>query len=78
MPRKQGKAVPESNDLVSHHDEFESGEPTMADLYRMIIEQFDRSDDQCNELTENMRLTNQRLAGLEHEARQPRLATRQT
>ena len=32
MPRKQGKAVPEGNDPVPHHDEFGSDEPTMGDL----------------------------------------------
>ena len=36
MPRKQGKAVPEGNDTVPHHDEFRSYQPTMADVYRMI------------------------------------------
>ena len=33
MPRKQGKAVPEGKGPVPHHDEFEPGEPTLADLY---------------------------------------------
>ena len=61
----------------------------MADLYRMLKKNFDRMDknldriwshfDQQNktsvELTDEMRATNERLAGLEHEARQPRLAT---
>ena len=45
------------------------------DLYRIIKEQFDRSDKQLDELTEKIRVTNQRLAGMEHEAWQSRLAT---
>ena len=40
----------------------------------MIKERFDRSDKQYNDHTDNMRVITQRLAGLEHEARQPRLA----
>ena len=40
----------------------------------MIKERFDRLDEQFDEFTENMEATNQRLAGLEHEAGQPRLA----
>ena len=51
-----------------------SGKPTMVELYRIIKERFDRSDKQFDELTEKMRATNQRLAGLQHEDRQPRLA----
>ena len=35
---------------------------------------FDESDSKLDELMENMRCTRQRLVGLEHEARQPRLA----
>ena len=43
MPRKQNKAVPEGSGPVRHHDEFGSyGEPTMADLHRMLEENFDR------------------------------------
>ena len=36
MSRKQGKAVPECNGPVPHHDEFGSDEPTMVDLYRIL------------------------------------------
>ena len=74
MPQKKNKAVPDCNGLVPYHDEFGSDQLTMADLYRIIKERFDRSDKQFDELAENIRVTNQRLAGLEHEARQPRLA----
>ena len=89
MPRKQGKAIPEGNGPVPYHDKFGSGESTMADLYRMLKNNFDRKDKsldrmsshfdrrdkKLDELTEEMKATNQRLVGLQHEARQPRLAT---
>ena len=41
MPRKQGKAVPEGNGLIPHHDEFGSDEPTMVDLCRVLKKNFD-------------------------------------
>ena len=47
----------------------------MADLYGMIIERFDGSDKQFDELTKKMRVANQCFAGLEHKARQQRLVT---
>ena len=77
MPRKQGKAISESNGPVPYHDEFGSREPMMADLYRMFEKQFDRTDknlERMSELTGMLKVINKRLAGLEHEARQPRLA----
>ena len=66
----QGKAVPEDNGPVPHHDELGLGKPT---IYRITKERFDRSDEKFGELTEKMRVTKQCLAGLEHEARQSRL-----
>ena len=34
MPRKERKAVPESNDgPVPYKEEFRSGQPTLADVY---------------------------------------------
>ena len=75
MPWKKTKDVPEGNSSVPHHKEFGSDQPTRANLYRMIKEQFNKSDKQVDELTEKIRATNQRLAGLEHEAWQPCLAT---
>ena len=85
MPRNRSEAVPEGNDPVPHQDEFGPDQPTMADLYQMIEERFDRQlnlikshfdqqDEKLDELMEKMTETNQRLAGLEHKARQPRLA----
>ena len=50
----------------------------MADLYRMFKERFDRMDkhlDMMSELTGMLRATRKRLADVEHEARQPCLAT---
>ena len=75
MPRKNTKAVPEGNGPVSHHYQFGVDQPAMADLSRIIEKRLDRSDKQIDELTDTMRAINQRLAGLEHEARQPRLVT---
>ena len=88
MPRKESEAVPEGNCPVPQQEEFGSGQPTLADVYRMVKKRFDQSDrywhrmkshfDQqvkkLHELMEMMRGTSQRLAGLEQDARQPRLA----
>ena len=86
ISRNRNKAVPAVNGPVPHHDDFGSGEPTMmADLYRMMGENFDshliriksRLDLQHKKLvklTQNMRATNQRLADLQHGAQQPRFA----
>ena len=87
MSRNRSKDVPEGIGLVPHHDELRSGEPTMADLHRMLEENFDRSlknktrshfdrqDKTFGELTETIIATNQRLADPQHQAHQPRLAT---
>ena len=72
MPRNWSKAVPKDND------------PTPQDAYAMlrgiklgktrrIMSQ--ALDKAFNQPTENMRMANQRLAGLEQKARQPRFAT---
>ena len=42
MPRKESEAVPEGNGPVPQQEEFESGEPTLADVYRLFEERFDR------------------------------------
>ena len=62
MPRKEGEAVPEDNDLVPQKEQFGSDQPTLTDLYRMVEELFVKSDRKLDELTENLRGTNQRLA----------------
>ena len=78
MPRKQGKAVPEGNGPVLRHDELGSLKPTMADLCQLFEERFNTMDknlDRLSELAGMVRATKKRLVGLEHEARQSRLAT---
>ena len=42
MQRKQGKAIPEGNGPVPQNDEFEPDQPTLADIYRLFEEIFDR------------------------------------
>ena len=44
------------------------------DVYRIIEELFDKSDGKMDELADEMREIEQRVASLEHDARQPRLA----
>ena len=83
MPRKESKAVPEGNGPVPQQEEFGSGEPTMADVYRMFKERFDRSDryrysmrsqldqqvNKLEEMAEDWRSMDRRLTRLEHNAR---------
>ena len=83
MSRKWSKAIPEGNDPVPHQEEIGPDQPTLADVYRLFEERFDRQlklmkshFDQLDELMEKTRETNRSLAGLEQEARQPRLATK--
>ena len=85
MPRKESEAVPEGNGPVPQQEEFGSGEPTLADVYRFFKEEFDRQQkimDRCFDRQEKMldeiimkvtRRTSQR-ASLEHDTRQPHLA----
>ena len=81
MPRIENKAVPESSGPVPLQEEFGSGEPTLADLYRLFKERFDRQLKimkscfvKMDEISENWRSMYQLLTRLEHDARQPRLA----
>ena len=85
MPRKESEAVPEGNGPVPQQEQFESGEPTMADVYRLFEERhdrklkiiesyFDRWNRKLDEMTEDWRNMDQCAASLEHDARQPRLA----
>ena len=55
------------------HDGYWSGELTMAALYRVLKEGFDSKDKYLEKLTRMMKRTNQRLAGLQRKAQQPRL-----
>ena len=45
MPRKESEAVPEGNGLVPQREEIGSGEPTLADVYRLFEERFDRQQE---------------------------------
>ena len=89
MPRKDCEAVPEGNCPISQQEEFGSDEPTLADIYRLCEERCDRQlkrmdsffdgmDDRWNkkldEISDEMRKTDQHVTSLEHGARQPRLA----
>ena len=75
MPRKESEAVPEGNSPVPRQEEFGPDQPTLADVYRVFEEKFERQRkenksllDKMDELIE-MRGTSQRLVSLE----QPRL-----
>ena len=81
MPRNWSKIVPEGNGPVPQQEEFGSDQPALADVYRLFKERFDRQlkdiqnhFDKMDELADEMRATKQRLAGLEQDVRQPRLA----
>ena len=81
MQRKESGAVPEGNGPVPQQEEFESGEPTLAELCRLVEERFDRQlkimkscFEKMDELSGDWRRMDQRLTRLEHDARQPRLA----
>ena len=78
MLRKASKAVPEGNGPVPQKEELESGQLTMGDVYRLLVERFDRMDDRLDKkldkISEEMRKMDQHVTRLEHDARQPRLA----
>ena len=85
MPRKESKVVPEGNGSVPQQEEFGSGQPTLADVYRMTEELFGKSDryldsikrhfdQQEKKLDEFMEMVDQRVASLEQDAQQLRLA----
>ena len=90
MLRKASKAVHEGNGLVRQKKKTESGQLTMGDVYRLLVERLDRQleimdsrfdrqleimDSHFNEISEETSKMDQRLTRLEHGARQPRLAT---
>ena len=70
----ENKVVPEGNGPVPQQEEFGSDEPTLADLYRLFQERFDRWDKKLDKISEDRRSMNQRLTRLAHGARQPHLA----
>ena len=80
MPRMESKAVPEGKDPVPQQEEFGSGQPTLADVYRMFEQRFDQSDrywysikiyfdQQEKKLDGSMEMVDQRIATLEQDAR---------
>ena len=74
MPRNRSTAVPEDNCPVPQQDEFGPDQPMLVYPYRIIEEVFDKSNRKLAELADEMRAAKERLAGLEQNARQPRLA----
>ena len=52
-------AVPEDNCPVPQQDGLGPDQPTLADLYRMIEELFDKSDRKLDVLADEMRVTKQ-------------------
>ena len=89
MLRKASKAVPEGNGPVPQKEELKSGQLTIEDVYRLLVERLDRQleimdsrfDRQLkrmysyfDEISEEMRKIDQRVTRLKHETRQPRLA----
>ena len=76
MPRKWSKVVSEGNDPVPQEEEYGSDQPTLAHVYRLFEERFDRQlkvmkshFDKLDELADEMIATKQRLAGLEQNVR---------
>ena len=59
MPRNWSEAVPEGNGPVPQQEEFASGQPTLATVYRIIEELFDKSDVRLEKLLDEMRSMNQ-------------------
>ena len=81
MPRNWSKAVPEGNGPVPQQEEFGPDQPTLADVYRLFEERFERQLkevkshlNKIDELADKMRAAKQHLAGLKQDARQPSLA----
>ena len=81
MPRNWSEAVPEGKGPVPQQEKLGSDQPTQADVYRLFEGKFERQLKgvkshlgKMDELEGEMRRMDQRLAGLEQDARQPRLA----
>ena len=81
MPRKDCEAVPEGNCPIPQQEEFESGEPTLADIYRLCEERFDRMDSysdrwnrKLDEISVETIVMDEHVTSLEHGPRPPRLA----
>ena len=55
MPRKESEAVPEGNDPVSRQGQFGSNQPTLAGLYRLFKEGFERERKENKSFLKNER-----------------------
>ena len=73
MLRKESEAVPKGNGPVPQQEDFGSGELTLADVYRMFNERFDRWDRKLDDISGDWRSMDQRLTRPERDPRQPRL-----
>ena len=65
MPRKGSEPFPEGNVPVLQQEEFGSDRPTLAGVYRMMEELFEKLDRKMEELAEEMKATDRRLASLQ-------------
>ena len=86
MPQNWSKAVSEGNGPLPPQEQLGPDQPTLADVYRLFEEIFERQllkqiksrfnqqGKKLDEFMEDMRATEQRSASLEQEARKPRLA----
>ena len=54
MLRKESEAVPEGKCPVPQQEEFGSGEPTLADVYRLFEEIFDRQQERMDSFFDGM------------------------
>ena len=54
MLRKESEAVTKGNGLVPQQEEFGSGEPTLADVYRLFEERFDRQQKRMDNFFDRM------------------------
>ena len=54
MLRKESEVVPEGNCPVPQQEEFGSGEPTLADVYRLFEETFDRQQKRLDSFFDGM------------------------
>ena len=86
MPRKESEAVLEGSGPVPQQEEFGSGEPTLANVYRLFEERFDQQQKRMDSFFDGMascfnrwnrkldEILDQHVTSLEHGARQPCLA----
>ena len=81
MPRNESEAVPEGNSPDPQQETFVSGEPTLADVYRVFEKglkkiniYFDRWNRKLDEISDEKRSMDKHVTSLEQDARQPSLA----